>query len=197
MPLATVDDVAARIGRPVSADEQPRISAFLTDVTGLIEDYCGRELMRRQDETFSLVPEGAYRLTVPGRFSAFLAVDAVHQDGQAVTDWTWTGRQLVRAAGWGQALITVTGSWGYQTPPASLKAITCSEVIRWLALSPGVESERVGEVEVSFSGASAAQALSAISKASLRPYRRRGAGSITLRREVPGLDTRGPDAFYD
>lgn len=197
MPLATVDDVAARIGRPVSADEHPRISAFLADVTGLIEDYCGRELARRQGEAFTLFPEAAYRLAVPGRYTTFLTVDAVHQDGQAVDDWTWTGRQLVRADGWGQALITVTGSWGYETPPASLKAITCSEVIRWLALSPGVESERVGEVEVSFSGASAAQALSAISKASLKPYRRRGAGSIPLLREAPQLDARGPHVLYD
>ncbi|MCY0962739.1 phage gp6-like head-tail connector protein [Streptomyces sp. H27-H5] len=189
--------MAARIGRPVAPDEHTRISAFLADVTGLIEDYCGRDMVRRQSEAFTLFPEGACRLAVPGRFSTFLTVDAVHQDGQAVSDWTWTGRQLVRGAGWGQALITVTGSWGYQTPPASLKAITCSEVIRWLALSPGVESERVGEVEVSFSGASAAQALSAISKASLKPYRRRGAGSITLLKEGPRLDARGPHAFYD
>ncbi|MFD8018925.1 phage gp6-like head-tail connector protein [Streptomyces lavendulae] len=197
MPLATVDDVAARIGRAVSTDENPRISAFLTDVTGLIEDYCGRDLTRRQSETFTLVPEGAYRLTVPGRFATFLAVDAVHQGGQALDDWTWTGRHLVRAAGWGQPIVTVTGSWGYPTPPASLRAVACSEVIRWLALSPGVESERVGEVEVSFAGASSAQSLSSVSKASLKPYRRRGAGSITLLREGPRLDTRGAHVLYD
>ncbi|MFB7782064.1 phage gp6-like head-tail connector protein [Streptomyces vinaceus] len=192
MPLATVDDVAARIGRPVSPDEHPRISAFLADVTGLIEDYCGRDMERREGEAFTLYPEGACVLTVPARLTTFLTVDAVHQDGQALTGWTFTGRQLVREVSWGLAVVTVTGSWGYQAPPASLRAITCSEVIRWLALSPGVESERVGEVEVTFAGASSAQTLSAISKAALRSYRRNGAGTITLRREGPSLDLRGP-----
>lgn len=197
MPLASVDDVAARIGRPVTQDEHPRIQAFLEDVTGLIEDHCGRDMGRRTNETFTLYPEGAYRLAVPARLSTFLSVTSVRQDGQELNGWTFTGRQLVRDDGWGLAPLTVTGSWGYEAPPASLRAVSCSEVIRWMALSPGVESERVGEVEVSFSGASSAQALSPISKAALKPYRRRGAGSMTLLREGPCLDLRGPRVLHD
>ncbi|MFF3453251.1 phage gp6-like head-tail connector protein [Streptomyces sp. NPDC002730] len=183
MPLATVEDVAARIGRPVTQDEHPRVSAFLVDVTGLIEDYCGRELDRRQDESLTLHAEGGCLLSIPGRYLTFPTVSAVQVDGQALTGWTFNGRQLVHADGWPTGPVTLTGSWGYQTPPATLRAVACSEVIRWMALSPGIESERVGEVEVNFAGASSAQSLSSISTAALKPYRRRGVGVMTLRRE--------------
>lgn len=192
MPLASVDDVAARIGRPVVADETARVTAFLEDVTGLVEDYCGRDMDRRSDQSITLYPEGGCVLPVPLRYQTFLTVSAVHQDGQAVTDYGFTGRALTRDAGWGESAVTITASWGYEAIPAALRAVACSEVIRWLALSPGIESERVGEVEVTFTGAGSAQTLSTATRTTLRPYRRRGAGSITLKREGPALDLRGP-----
>ncbi|MGQ5602953.1 phage gp6-like head-tail connector protein [Streptomyces sp. EKS3.2] len=199
MPLASVDDVAARIGRPIAADETARVAAFLADVTGLIEDYCGRDLDRRSGQSITLYPEGGCALPIPARYQSFLTLSAVVVDGQAVTDYTFNGRQLTRDAGWGESAVTLTASWGYEDAPASLRAITCSEVIRWLALSPGVESERVGEVEVTFSGASSAQTLSTATRTSLRQGRwRRGVvGSLTLRREGPVLDLRGPVVVHD
>lgn len=188
MPLADVEDVAARIGRPVPTDEHPRIAAFLQDVTGLIEDYCGKDLHRRTVQTISLPPHGGCVLAVPARHLLFLTVSSVEIDGQAVTDYVFSGRHLYRELGWGESAVTLTASWGYETPPASLRAITCSEVIRWLALSPGVESERVGEVEVTFAGASSAQTLSTATKSSLRQGRwRRAVGSLTLHREGPSV----------
>lgn len=197
MPLATVEEVAARLGRPVSAEETPRITAFLEDVTGLIEDYCGRDMSRRESQTLTLFPEGGCALAIPARYRTFLSIATVHQDGQEVTDWTYDGRQLLHDAGWSAGAVTVSGSWGYPAPPSSLRAVACSEVIRWMALQPGVQSERVGEVEVAFTGAASTQSLSPISKQSLRPYRRRGAGSMTLVREGPSLDLRGPHVRHD
>jgi hypothetical protein len=199
LPLASVDDVAARLGRPVAADETARVSAFLADVTGLVEDYCGRDMDRRSDQSITLYPEGGCVLPIPARYQTFLTITAVVQDGQAVTDYTFNGRHLTRSAGWGESAVTLTASWGYEAVPASLTAITCSEVIRWLALSPGVESERVGEVEVTFSGASSAQSLSASTRTSLRQgrWRRGSVGSLTLRKEGPVLDLRGPVVLHD
>jgi hypothetical protein len=188
MPLASVEDVAARLGQPVSQDESPRISAFLEDVTGLIEDYCGRDMDRRQDQELGVYADGGCRLSVPARYLTFMTVSAVEVEGQAVTGWTFNGRQLVFTDGlsyWPEGLVTLTASWGFPTSPASLKAITCSEVMRWLAVSPGVSKERVGEVEVEFSGASSTQALSALTRTALKSYRRRGVGVMTLRREGP------------
>jgi hypothetical protein len=149
-----------------------------------MEDYCGRDLTRRQDQELVLISEGGCRLDVPARYLTFLSVSAVEIDGQAVEGWTFNGRQLV-ADNWPEGPVTLTASWGYPIPPASLKAVACSEVMRWLAVSPGVTRERVGEVEVEFSGASSTQALSALTRTALKPYRRRGVGVITLRREGP------------
>ncbi|MGN7135809.1 phage gp6-like head-tail connector protein [Streptomyces pseudogriseolus] len=191
--------MAARLGRPIAADETARVSAFLADVTGLVEDYCGRDLDRREGQSITLYPEGGCVLPVPARYQTFLTVVSVEQDGQPVTDYTFTGRQLTRDAGWGESAVTLTASWGYEDVPASLRAIACSEVIRWLALSPGVERERVGEVEVEFSGAGSAQSLSASTRTSLRQgrWRRGAAGSMTLLREGPVLDLRRAVVLHD
>ncbi|MFF5433423.1 phage gp6-like head-tail connector protein [Streptomyces griseofuscus] len=185
MPLASVEDVAARMGQPVSPEDFPRIAAFLLDATGLIEDYCGRDLDRRQDQEIVLNAEGGCRLPVPARYLTFLTASAVQVDGQAVTGWTFNGRQLVLGEAWPEGPVTLTASWGFPTIPPSLRAIVCGEVMRWLAVSPGVQMERIGEMEVQFSGASSTQALSALTRTALRPYRRRGVGVMTLRREGP------------
>lgn len=195
MPLATVDDVAARMGQPVSPEESPRISAFIDDVTGLIEDYCGRDLARREDQELTLYPDGSpayWMLPIPPRYQTYFTVSAVERDGEPVEGWslvkTSPGFALCLAgeygdATWGTAPVTVTASWGYPTPPAALRAVTCAEVMRWLSVAPGVQSEKVGDVEVTYSGASSTQTLSALTRAALRPYRRRGLGVISLRRE--------------
>ncbi|WP_018564996.1 phage gp6-like head-tail connector protein [Streptomyces sp. PsTaAH-124] len=185
MPLATVEDVAARLGRPISSDESPRIEAFIADATGLIEDYCGRDLDRHTDEFLTLYAQGGRCLSVPPRHLTLMSITAVKVEDQAVTDWTFTGRQLLSDAGWPVGPVTVVASWGFLSSPPALKAVVCSEVMRWLAVSPGVTRERVGEVEVEFSGASSTQSLSALTRAALKPYRRRGVGVMTLRRAGP------------
>ncbi len=189
MSLASVEDVAIRSGQPIPAEIHPRVTALLEDVTGLIEDYCGKDFGRRTHRTITLYAQGGYALSIPARYRTGLTVSAVDIDGQEVTDWTYTGLRLVRDAGWGEALVTLTASWGHEDVPASLRAITCAEVIRWLALSPGVESERVGEVEVTFTGASSAQTLSAAAKSALREgrWRRGSAGSLSLIRGADAL----------
>lgn len=40
MPLATPEDIAARLGRPLSDDEQPRVLAFIEDASAFVTDYC-------------------------------------------------------------------------------------------------------------------------------------------------------------
>lgn len=192
MPIATPDDISVRLGRTLAEDEPSRVRAFLADVAGLIEDYCGRDVERRSGQIITVYPEGGCVLPIPSRYQISLAVAGAVQGGQEVTDFVFNGRELARESGWGDSAVTLTASWGYEAVPASLKAIACSEVIRWLALSPGVGKERVGEVEVEFSAPSSAQTLSQAARTSLAPYKRSRLGSLTLRREGPSLSTRGP-----
>ncbi|MFF9481398.1 phage gp6-like head-tail connector protein [Streptomyces sp. NPDC014733] len=175
--------MAARLGRPIPEEERPRVEAFLADATAFVEDYCGRTFEQHQDETFALVPVDDQQLVIPPRYLPNLVIGSVRFDqDEPLTDWSFRGQSLWRSAGWGRGqAVNVTGSWGYVTPPAGLKAVVCAEVIRWLAVSPGVVSERVGDIEVEFGASSAAQALSPTAMTSLRRYRRK-AGSLTLRR---------------
>ncbi|MFC8099433.1 phage gp6-like head-tail connector protein [Streptomyces sp. NPDC057363] len=187
MALATIEDVASRLGRPVPPDEIPRITAFIADVTGLIEDYCGRDVDQRQDQELILNARGGYVLPVPPRYLTGAAVSAALVDGQAVTGWTFDGQQLVTDGTWcwPKGPVTITASWGFPVPPAGLRAIVCSEVIRWLSVAPGIGREKVGEVEVEFTGASSTQTLSGLTRSALGTYRRRGIGVLALRREGP------------
>ncbi|MEU5187002.1 hypothetical protein AB0G83_07580 [Streptomyces klenkii] len=68
----------------------------------------------------------------------------------------------------------------YSEDAPSIRAVLCSEVIRWLSMQPGVVSERVGDMEVQW-GASATQSLSPAARDGLRRYRR-PLGSISLTR---------------
>ncbi|MFI5802971.1 phage gp6-like head-tail connector protein [Streptomyces sp. NPDC051561] len=179
--LATVDDVTARLGRPLTAEEALRVPALLADVTGLVEDHCGRDFTRHQDQVLSLHSKGGTVLPVPGRRTTYLTVSAVHQDGQQLDGWQLAGTRLLRDTEWPPGPVEVTASWGYIEIPAALRAVACSEIIRWLALSPGIESERVGEVEVRFSGGGVS--LSSATRSALRRYRRAGLASIPLERE--------------
>ncbi|MEU1353879.1 hypothetical protein ABZ410_08235 [Streptomyces cinnamoneus] len=72
---------------------------------------------------------------------------------------------------------------GYRDSPA-IQAVICSEVIRWLAMQPGVLSERTGDIEVTYGAAASAQSLSPASRAALKRYRPK-LGSIPLSRWGP------------
>lgn len=187
MSLATVEDVAARLGRPLLEDETTRVTAWLGDVTGLIEDYCGRDLDRRQDQALTLYSKDGCTLRVPPRYLTGFSPSAVLVEGQAVTGWTFDGQQLLTDGSWywPQGPVTVTASWGFPAAPTGLVAVVCSEVVRWLSVAPGIGREKVGEVEVEFTGASSTQTLSGLTRSALGAYRRRGIGVLTLRKEGP------------
>ncbi|MFJ2114149.1 phage gp6-like head-tail connector protein [Streptomyces sp. NPDC087850] len=195
MVLASFEDVLIRSREPLAEADRARVRAFLNDATGLVEDYCGRDLYRRDSQALALTSWDSTSLTIPARYRTDLLVTTVAVDGQAVTDWSRNGWQLLREAGWGQ-LVTVEASWGYVAPPAGLTGIVCAEVIRWLAVTPGADSERVGDVEIHFAEAASGLSLSASTRASLRPYRRMSAGTLSLRREGPADRLRRPYDFY-
>lgn len=54
-PLAVPDDIAARLGRELTAQELVRVSALLTDASAQIRRYCRRDFLLHESET------GVYR----------------------------------------------------------------------------------------------------------------------------------------
>lgn len=184
MALATVEDIQARLGWPLTPEEQTKVQAFIQDCTVLIEDYCGKDFERREDESFQLPASGSCFLTIPRRYNPYLHVTSVaYKDGVPLEGWEWKPASftLYRAEGWAEP-VTITGSWGYTTLPGVLKVATAAEVIRWMAQTPGLAMERTGEREVEFATASSPQSLSQAAKDALRRFRP-SATTLTLRRE--------------
>ncbi|MEU5166797.1 phage gp6-like head-tail connector protein [Streptomyces mutomycini] len=184
MTFVTVEEVASRLGWPLTPEEEIKVQAFIDDCTVLIEDYCGKDFERRTDQSFQIVSEGGCWLPIPPRYLPYLSVTSVaYEDGVPLTGWQYTGKSLYSYPEWETGrVITVTGSWGYTTLPGVLKVATAAEVIRWMAQTPGIAMERTGEREVEFATASSPQSLSQATKQALRRYRP-SAGTITLRRE--------------
>ncbi|MFJ8384731.1 phage gp6-like head-tail connector protein [Streptomyces sp. NPDC094438] len=178
--LATIEDVAARIGRPLTDEERPRIGAFLLDVSALVTDYCGTNFQRHDDGLVVLDPMSGVELPLPRFMLPLTSVTEVRWgDGTLIDDWSYSRRSLWRAGGWqppasGKArTITVRASYGYPAVPPTITAVTCTEVIRWLAVQPGVASEKVGELETSYGATAPTQSLSPAAEQALRHYRRR------------------------
>ncbi|MEV8022502.1 hypothetical protein AB0O76_40660 [Streptomyces sp. NPDC086554] len=70
---------------------------------------------------------------------------------------------------------------------AGTKAVVCAEVIRWLAVQPGIVSEKVGDIQVEFGTSATTQSLSPAARASLKRYRKK-LSSIPLAIDQPKWD---------
>ncbi|MER6102394.1 hypothetical protein ABT115_08705 [Streptomyces sp. NPDC001832] len=123
MPIATIEDVVARLGRPFSDDaEATKTAAFIEDATALVCDYCGTDF---QQPTWDAVP-------------------------------------------------------------GAVKAAVCSEVIRWLSVSPGTVMEKTGDLQVEYAQTAYNSGLSEAAKSMLSKYRKRmGSISLTCWQEIP------------
>lgn len=182
MSLVSVDDVAARLGWPLTSEEQVKVQALIDDCTVLVEDWTGKDFDLRTDQSFPMVGDGSCFLKLPRRVLPYIQVSAVLVDGVEITDWVLQGQALYRELGWPcESLVVVTGSWGYLTPPAAVSVAITAEVIRWFSVAPGVAMERTGEREVQYA-TSPSQSLSEAAKHSLRRWHPQ-LGSISLRRE--------------
>ncbi|QJS09095.1 hypothetical protein HKX69_05820 [Streptomyces argyrophyllae] len=186
MPLVTTDDVVARLGRPTTdATEAARITAFIEDAEGLVTDYCRNDFRQHTDETFDLTVVGGRARLAPS-LSPNLVISSItlHEEtGDLVLtadEWKVVGSTLyVPSSSCSRA--SVTASWGWAAVPAAVKAAICSEVIRWLSVSPGTVMERTGDLEVQYAATAYSQGLSEAAKSMLSRYRRRIA-SISLHR---------------
>lgn len=65
-PLATVDDLTARLGRPLSAAESSRVDALLRDSSALIRRYCRRDFLYHEGDVKTLKADGS-EIRLPGR----------------------------------------------------------------------------------------------------------------------------------
>lgn len=195
MPLATVTDLEARLGRPLTPTETARAAALLADASALITNYTGQTFTQVTGDVVTL-PALRDRIKLPQRpVTAVTSVVALTcPSGEVgVTGWCFDGIDTINIAGWRDLVINlptdldttactyrVTYNHGYASVPADVTAVCCAAVNRAL-LSPsqveGMISERIGQytyqLQQGADGASGAATvrLSAADRAVLNRYR--------------------------
>ena len=200
-PLATVEDLAARLGRDLTPDEQARAGALLADASALVRRYTGQRFESPPvTETVILRARGG-EVRLPQR--PVLSVDAVLAvvglAGVAdvpVVGWRWDGRDLVHVDVCDDVVINlpailddvenyrprsyrVTYQHGYDEVPDDVVAVVCAATLRTLTaptMAGGVVAETIGGYSYRLADGTAggvAVTLNGADREALAPYRRR------------------------
>jgi hypothetical protein len=171
--FATTDDLAARLGITLTADEITRAQVLLDIVTGEIEDEADQQISLVTDDVLELPGTTDDRIELPQR--PVVSVASVTVDGQPLvegTDWYLEGDTIIRIAtpltiitgadavyyddirqfpfgigfGWPKQTIAITYTHGYAADsiPQTLKTICLEATVRaWV--NPGsVARETIG-----------------------------------------------------
>ena len=183
--FATHQDLAARLGVTLTAEEQARASNLIEMATGLIQAETGQTISYVENDTLTVrgTREGSYLL--PQR--PVVSVASVTIDGVAAAADTWwlEDEVLVRRGGFGSGRrpLVIVYSHGYEPVPDAIRAVCLEAVVRaWV--NPGsVVSERVGSESTTFlqQGTPTGLLLTDAEKQTVRRVTRRGARSEALR----------------
>jgi len=143
MALATITDVEARLGRELTAAEESKATAWLTDASAI---FVQRAVQKFEvgESTVRLFPrDGIVRLVQ----RPVIEVTSVQDiDGNEV-DFTWDGHQSLYDLGDVRG-VKVTYEHGSATIPDDVVAVVAGMVARTLSISPdaaaGVQQQTVG-----------------------------------------------------
>lgn len=174
--FASTADLASYLQQTFTADETATASLLLDLATAAVVRACrGQQISYVANDTVTL--RGAYsnRLRLPQR--PVVDVTAVLIEDQAVSDYEWTGKDvLYRPYGWAfqpgistpvQAVtgailvnpeprpykVTVTYSHGYQTIPDDLRGVCVSVAARAFSNPRGLREEMIGSYREQYAGA--------------------------------------------
>jgi hypothetical protein len=189
-PLATIEDVEARLGRVLDAGEDERVAALLDDASAAVRAYTGQGFTS-EETTARLIPRNG-KLNLPQRpVTAVSAVKTV--DGDDIVFTWWIGNNVTVGAtnlnwfevnGVPSQPLDVTYTHGYDTVPADIVAVVCQIVGRAMtkpADEAGYTQESIAGYSYALGAAAAAGAVGMLNdeKAVLDRYRRPG-GSARL-----------------
>lgn len=137
-PLVTSQDIAARLGRPLSDTEAARVDALIADASAEVRAYTG-QLITAGESTVTLPVVGG-RANLPQRPVA----DVTAINGEPVEP-DFVGATLRGLYG---CEVTVTYSHGYSEVPGDIVSVVAAMVLRGLATSPSAplySRETIGE----------------------------------------------------
>jgi len=194
-PLASVDDVASRLGRDVTETEAIRLEPLLSDASAQVRRYCRRDFLMHAAETQVLYGHDG-EIYLPG--SPVQSVQSVALDGGGtflpdipVPWFTFDGVQTIRL-GAGSGIINlpeawsetgeypgtykVTYTWGYADVPDDVNMVVANAALSVLTAptaAAGVIGESIGpySYRLERGGGGVAVALSAADLMLLKDYR--------------------------
>lgn len=163
--LADTSDLAARLGRALTATETTRAAAYLADASGLVRRYTGQDFTTVSSDAVILRPVGSYLVLPQTPVTSVDSVSGVGDDGvpgDPVTGWVFDGIDRIDITTVG--LFGSTDPWwpwphgpesfqvvyghGLSDAPDDVVAVVCGMVNRVL-LSPsqveGMSSEHIGQ----------------------------------------------------
>lgn len=156
-PLATVDDVAARLGRTLTDADETRVEALLADVSGTVRAYTGQQFVEVSGDTVTLRPHAAtdavagtwtWERNIVGGFIVKLpqrpvtAVNSVADSDGNPVGYDWPGLDDV----WVSTARPVVVDYDHGTDevPADVIAVVCQIVGRAFG-APAEDAGLIGE----------------------------------------------------
>jgi hypothetical protein len=140
-PLATTDDLEARLGRDLTTSEAARAPALLADAGAKVRSFTGNQFALVEEDLVNLHTRGG-RIRLPK--APVVAVTSVATtDGVALATnlWTWDGVDLITVDQCALApVMQVVYSHGSADVPETVLAKVCEMVLRVLAAPPPTAS---------------------------------------------------------
>lgn len=196
-PLATVTDIEARLGRPLTVAETGRVAALLADASGKVRTYTGQAFSIVTDDSVKIrSQQGEIRL--PQRpvlsVTSVTAIGAGGAPNLPVVGWMWDGLDIIRtsitspvinlAEDWYDddadaypGTYLVVYSHGGGSVPQDVLAVTAAMVMRTLTaptMAGGLTGETIGpySYRTDGSGVGTAVIMTKEDRAELKEYRR-------------------------
>lgn len=187
-PLATTDDLSARLGRELTDTELIQAEALLAGASARVRTYTGQDFTAVEDDVVQVkARNGIARL--PQR--PVTAVTAVVDLSANAVAHTWLNDDRVQVGTsalnwfevepWRNAVpeLRVTYDHGYEEIPGDVVDVVCSMVARSLARGPdsgAIQSESIAGYSYSIGSSAAAGSVGLLNdeRAALDAYRRRG-----------------------
>lgn len=158
-PLATVDNLATRLGLTFTTDQINRAAALLDDASAAVRNYTRQQITMSTD-TVTLESTQEQWLYLPERPVLSVSSIVIGSAELATAYWTlqndalyrfygWSGRFYGSTATWNQPdTITVTYTHGYAEIPSDIVRVVCKLAeASWLN-PQGYRSATVGGVSV-------------------------------------------------
>lgn len=178
--FATADDLASRLNRVFTAEEETWIDGLLADASDHLRSVIGQIVYPSSQSTYTAYPvEG--RVDIPQH--PVVSIDAVERDGEAVDYTARPGFILLD----GDEPVSVTFTYGYADPPNELVRLACVLVSQTLLpleaqlglTAGGLSSVQLDDFKLAWADAGEGSGMSLTSHAEANVRRAFGASANT------------------